>query len=133
MPEAFVWPEASISLWTGAAVPVTSALVAYAQNINANFARGWDNHVTLGGVYYDHKTGQIAQINIGAVYTYGMGLLRMIESATALHMKLYHSSVNGSAGVVLYSGRVDSNGIAGSDSQVFSVSIAYHSNVWSAF
>lgn len=133
MAEGFAWPEGSISLWTGSHLPSTSALIAYAQDINASFMRGWDNHVTMAGVYYDHQTGQVANVNIGAIYTYGMKLIGLIESATAVHMKLSHSSVNGMAGYYLYSGRVDNNSIAGSEGQVMTVRMAYHANVWSAF
>lgn len=131
--EAFSWNEAQIALFTGNAAPVTSAVFAYAESLNGTFADGWENRVKLGGRYDNHLTGQRADVTIAAMFTYSMQIQRMVAARTAIHMKLYHSSVNGSAGYILYSGRVDSLALAGGDGQVFKYTLQYHANSWSAF
>lgn len=133
MPEAFSWNEGQAVIWTGNAVPISSAIVAYAKSVNGNHQWGWDNRVAANGQYRDHLTGQRADVSVGAFYTYDTRILRMIESATAMHLKLYHSSVNGSAGYLYYSGRFDSLNLVGGDGQVFEFTLQYHANSWSAF
>ena len=131
MPEAYAWPEGSVSIYTGAGA--TSAVVAYAQNSNLALTRGWMNQVTLGGAYSDHLTGQRADVSLGAVYTFDKTLQKLHESATAVHMKLMHSSINGSAGFILYSGRIDSFQYAGTEENPYTYTLAAHFNAWSAF
>lgn len=131
--EAYSWPEGSVSFWSGNAAPIASALLAYAENLNFSPARGYDNRAAAGGLYRDHITGRYATLNIGAMYTKDNTIVKMFESETAIHCKLMHSSVNGTAGWILYSGRIDSLPLAGSEGQVFKYTVNYHANAWSAF
>jgi hypothetical protein len=57
----------------------------------------------------------------------------MAESATAIHFKFIHSGVNGTAGMFLYSGRVDNLSIQGAEGQIYTYSMRAHFNNWSAF
>lgn len=131
MPEAYTWPEGQIAFHTGSAT--ASAVVAFAQNMQAMMIRGWSNDPSLAGVYRDHLTGQRADVVLGAVYTHDATLLRMEASATAMHMKLLHSGIHGSAGFQFYSGRIDAISIIGSEGQPYVYQVSYHANVWSAF
>ena len=133
MSESYSWPEGVIALYSGHASPVTSAILAYVRNVNANLVRGWVNRETMAGGYYDVFTGQRADMTIGELYSYGASALRMIESATALHIKLNHTSIVGSAGLFFYSGRVDSMALQGAEDGIFEWTLTYHANAWSAF
>ena len=133
MAEVWAWPEASVYLYTGTAT--ASALVAYAQNTRVSLVRGWDNYRTLTGLYQDALTGLRADVQIGALYTLdNTALTRFFESATAVHIhfRLANTPV-GSAGHFLYSGRLDSLEIAGSDGELFRYAVNYHANAWSAY
>jgi hypothetical protein len=130
--EAIVWPEGAIYLYTGTAT--TSALIAYASDVNATLARGWNNYSTLDDVYHDVLTGRRADLTIGNLYTVGNSALRAFEAAhTAVHIHLYQSGVWGSAGYHLYSGRIDRVTLVGREGDVFRHQIAYHANEWSAY
>lgn len=131
MPEAINWPESTAYLWTGTAT--ASALVSFCENINLTRVRGWDNRVAADGTYRDHLTGQYATLTIAALYTVDYTLEKLFESATAVHVHLKHNNLNGSAGFLLYSGRIDQVGIAGQNAQVFKWTMSYHANQWSGY
>jgi len=131
MTETFAWPEGAIYIWTGTA---GSALVAYAENIQATFARGWENYQTLTGTYGDRFTGQRVDVSIGALHHPDNAALRtLFDAQTAVHLHLRESSILGSAGHFLYSGRIDALSKAGANGGLFTVRLDYHSNVWSAY
>lgn len=131
MAEAFAWPEGAIYLWTGTAT--ASALVGYCQSVQGALARGWDNRPRMDGSYVDHLTGQRADVLIGAAYQRDSTLAAVFDSATAVHLKLLHSSVNGTAGYTLWSGRLDNLTLVGNERTPYVYSLAYHANKWSAF
>jgi hypothetical protein len=131
MSEAFIFPEGEIHLWTGTAT--ASALVAYARATEAVFTRGWRSTPIIDGTYCDQQTGQRANVNIQALYTYDSTIMRLDASATAVHVRLNHSGVNGSAGYVLWSGYIDSLAFAGSEGNPYVYTLAYHANAWSAY
>lgn len=131
MAEAYAWPEGQIAFWTGTAT--ASAVIAYAQNSDLSLAYGWENRRTLSGSYYDLATGQRADLSVGAVYTSDATLYRMVASATAVHERIVqYNVVNGSAGFVLYSGRVDAMRFAGTEAAPYTYQLTYHANAWSA-
>ena len=131
MAETYAWPEGKIYLWTGTA---GSAIVAFAENVQATFTRGWDNYQTLTGTYGDRLTGRRVDLSIGALHHPDNSALRILFNAeTAVHMHLYESSNQGSAGHYLWSGRIDTLSKAGQANGLFSVSLTYHCNVESAY
>jgi hypothetical protein len=95
--------------------------------------RGWDNRARLDGSYSDALTGKRADLTIRAMYTYDSTLLRINESATAVHLHLKHSGALGSAGLYLYSGRIDRIDLQGSEGNPYVFGITYHANRWSAY
>jgi hypothetical protein len=129
--ETFSFPEGTLWLWTATAT--ASAQVMYAQNSRAALTHGWVNMPTMDGSYYDHLTGQRADVSIGALYSPDLTIQRMFNSATAIHMRMNHSSIMGSAGYYFYSGRIDNLELAGSDGSVFKFNMTYHANKWSAY
>lgn len=131
MPEIYVWPEGTVSIYTGTGA--TSAVVAFAQQSQASRSWGWLNSVTVGGIYADHLTGKRVNVSIRALHTYDGTVAKMAESATAIHMKFTHSGVNGSAGVFLYSGRIDALNYAGTEENPYTWDLQAHFNQWSAF
>ncbi len=94
---------------------------------------GWMNRQALDGTYRDHITGQRGEVNIQAYHTQDGLLQKFADAKTAVHMKLMQNNGIGSAGVVLYSGRLDSVQYQGSEGSPFSYSLQYHANVWTAF
>lgn len=132
MAEAYSWAEGQIAFWTGSAQ--ASAVVAYAQNSDLSLAWGWINRQSLAGTYTDLFSGQRADLTVGAVYTSDSTLDRMAASATAMHVRLSHyNPVNGSAGFILYSGRVDAIRYAGTEQAPYTYQVTFHANAWSAF
>lgn len=131
MPEAYVWPEGQIYIWTGTAT--ASAVVSFAENSNLQVAYGWDNRPNLSGTYRDHLTGKRADLSIAALYTIDGTIQRMADSATAVHIKLIHNTINGSAGFFLYSGRLDNIAYQGDNAAPYKYALQYHANVWSGF
>lgn len=134
MPESFVWREAQIAIWTGSAAPVAaSAVIAYAENMQALMSYGWDEHESIDGVYARHLTGQSVDLSIQALYTYDATIARMVQSATAMHVHLYQSGVNGSAGYQFYSGHVVGFALAGDRSNPHIYTLSYRANCMSAY
>ena len=127
--EAISWMEGQLWVYTGNLA--TSAVVAYAQNTRLNLAKGFTNNETMAGTYYDVYTGQRADLSIGAVWCYDGTIARMFDSGTAVHMKLVNSSIAGTAGYMLYSGRIDSFAPDGTEAAPFKYMLAAHFNVWS--
>lgn len=133
MAESFGWPEGNIYIWTGAAAPSTSALIAHARDTKLSVALGWDNRPAANATYYNHLTGKRADISIGAVYTVDATIAKMHESATAVHMKFLHANAIGSGGYFLYSARIMSLQYVGNEKQPFSYTFNAFANAWSAF
>jgi hypothetical protein len=132
MAEVVSWMESQVYISTGSAT--ASAVVAFAQNTQVNLARGWQNDANAAGTYRDHLTGQRADVTIGVMYTYDGTIQRIEGSATAIHMKLLNTAVGqGSAGVLLWSGRIDTLSIVGSEANPYQYTLACHFNSWSAF
>jgi hypothetical protein len=118
--EVFGWSEGRVYLWTGSAT--ASAVAAYAQNTQANMVHG------------NALTGLRADVSEGLLYTHDATIMKMFHpSATAVHIKLLHSGVNGSAGHFFYSGVIDSLVVAGSEQNPYQYTLNYHANIWSAF
>lgn len=129
--EAWAWGEGQVSIWTGTA---SAVVPAYAQNTRVTVAYGWDNFVDLTGVYHDNATGQRADLTIGALWCMNhSALLTMAHSQTAVHVHLRHSGIMGTAGLYLYSGRIDAYDLNGSEGDLYSINLAYHANAWSAY
>lgn len=133
MPEAYVWPEGQVAIWTGNATPSTSAVLAYAQNMQVMPVRGWYERETIDGVYFRHLTGQSIDFTCSMLYTFDNTIQKIEASATAVHMKIQHNSVNGSAGLFLYSGHIVSLALAGDEANPYAYTLTYRGNIWSAY
>lgn len=129
--EAFAWPEGQCYFWTATAT--ASAVPAYIQNTRLNFTKGFTNRVQGDGSYWDHLTGQRADVSIGALYVTNDTLARWFTSGTALHARFNHSSVNGSAGFIFYSGRIDQISYDGTEASPYRYTVWLHFNAWSAY
>ena len=132
MPEVYSFPEGTLHLWTGAA-NASGNPIAYVQNANAVPTWGWQPEPSISGVYRDHKTGLSISLNAGIAWTFDKTIMKIAESATAVHAKIMNSSVNGSAGYLMYSGRIDSLPYQGAQGGFFQYSLVAHFNIWSAF
>ena len=135
MAEPFSWTEGSIYLWSGSTTASASALVGYATDSTVTLMKGWDTQQTLTGTYLNNKTGQRADMTIGALYmTDNSGITTLFDSETAVHIHIRHSAIVGpSAGVFLWSGRLDTLNFNGTEGQLYQMSVTYHANLWSAY
>ncbi len=132
MPEVYSFPEGTIHVWTGLA-NASGTPIAYCENTQIQPMWGWDNVPSLSGVYRDHLTGLSITMNINAGWTFDKKLAAMAGSATAVHAKFMASSVNGSGGYIMYSGRIDNLSFNGGQAGTFQFALAYHANIFSAF
>ena len=133
MAESFSWMEGNIYLWTGAAAPSTSAVIAHARDTRMTPAYGWDNRPAANRTYRDHLTGARCDVTIQAAYTVDNTIMKIHESATAINMKFLHANGIGSGGYFLYSGRINSLAFAGNDRQLYVYTMNAYFNSWSAF
>lgn len=129
--QAYSWMEGNLIIFTG--MGAASAVVAYAQNNTLNLQYGWVNREQMSGGYYDVLTGQRADLNVGAVMCFDGAIRRLFEAKTAVHMKFINSSVAGTAGYNLYSGRIDSLNFNGTEAAPYTFTLAAHFNVWTGF
>lgn len=132
MPEAYSFPEGTLHIWTGAA-NASGTPIAYVQNTNVIPTWGWQREPSVSGVYRAHKTGVSIQLNAGVVWTHDKTIMKIAESATAIHGKVMNSSINGSAGYLMYSGNIDSLQYQGAQGGFFQYNLAALFNIWSAF
>lgn len=119
-------------VWTGSAT--ASALVMYMQNLQAMGVIGWDDRQTVAGVYSQHETGRV--INFSFQYLYGADatFMRMIQSATAINVKIDHSSpANGSGGLLLRSAVVSNFALMGNENNPFAWAIQGFAHDWSHY
>lgn len=131
MGEAFSWMEGQV--WISTGVPfATSAYFAYAESTRVTRQIGYVNTPGAGGVYTNHSTGQKADVNIGAAYAYPT-IDKYFEAQTAVHMKFVQSTINGSAVLYLYSGRIQSLSVIGARGDVFKYELQAYFNNWSAY
>ncbi len=131
MPESISFSEGSILFWTGTS---TARAVAFVENGSLVLTQGWENRRLGSGQYIDLFTGQRADVQINAAITWDTTIQRIFQSATAVHMNVRHSGLlEPSAGYLLYSGRLDSLSVQGSQGQVVRLGIQYHTNIWSAY
>ncbi len=119
--EQYSWPEGRLMVWTGTSNPYTAT---YVEDTTVNVVRGYANiGPTFGGTYADLLTGWRADVSVGAAFTFDKTLLKVFQSATAVHMEVYHSGINGSAGFKLWSGRVDSFSVAGQEGGLYTLAV----------
>jgi hypothetical protein len=129
--ERYAWPEGKLLVWTGTSKPYTAS---YVESVGVQTVRGWANiGPAFGGLYADVLTGWRVDVTIGAAYTFDKTLQKMFESATAVHLHVYHSSINGSAGIKCWSGRVHDWQAQGQEGGLYTLSLTYHANAWSAY
>lgn len=129
--EAFAWPEGSLYLWTATAT--ASAMPHYAQNTRLNFTKGFVNRAQGDGSYWDHLTGQRVDVSVGALYAPNDTVQRWFHSGAMVHARFDHSGVNGSAGHILWSGRIDQASFDGTEKSPYRYTLMMHFNVWSAY
>lgn len=132
MPESFGFSEGTLFIYTGV-TGASGTPVAYVQNVSPVFTRGWQPNPSVSGTYRDHLTGLACTLNVGIAYTFDKTLQKIFESGTAVHAKFMHSSVNGTGGYIMMSGRIDNLAYNGAQGGTMLYSLAYHANIWSAF
>lgn len=128
----FAGHEGWVYVWTGAANQ-SGSIIQYAESFDVNFQRAWANEPSVSGVYRDHLTNRRADATLGGLYAYGNRLHQLANLETAVHMKIMLLDHTGSAGVLMYSGRIDGFSLNGMLGQNWKHSLQYHANIWSAF
>lgn len=132
MSEVFAWPEGALYIWSGSA-NASGASVAYVNNASIAMQYQWGNEALLDGSYRNHLQGKRGNINVTFAYTMNDAIVTLAEATATVHFKLQHDGVNGSAGFIAYSGKIDSLNVQGSENGTYAVSMAAHCNLWSAY
>jgi hypothetical protein len=131
MAEVFGWPEGRVYYWTGTAT--ASGEPGYFEAASFSLTYGYSNYRTMDSAYHDTLTGQRADVTIGSMWSTN-ALLAIADARTAVHLHFVASgSTNGTAGIYLYSGRIDRLELQGQNNDVYRQSVTYHANVWSAY
>lgn len=127
--EPFPFADGTLHLWTGAATASGSALT-HVQQTHLALVWGWRGDPSLSGVVRDHLTGQRADMAFVGTFNleHAQTVARIAASATAVHLKFTHTSIDGSAGYVAHSARIDSLTF---DNDHYTLSA--HAHTWSAF
>lgn len=128
----FAGHEASVWIWTGSHTQ-SGSIAQYVETFSVNLQTQYANEPAVNGVYYDHLTNRRADASMGGMIAYGNRLMQIQKLETAVHMKVMLQDHTGSAGVLLYSGRIDSLTPNGALGQVWKYGLQYHSNLWSSF
>jgi hypothetical protein len=132
MPEAYGWSEGLLYVYTGATAQ-SGQPMAYVEQTRAGMMVQWSNDPSLSGAYRDHKIGQRVDFSYRALYTFDQRVYRIFDLQTAVHIKMLHNSVNGSAGYFYFSGHLDRLDLDGSMGNPFGYTLAGHANLWSGF
>lgn len=132
MTQAFTFRNGQLHIWTGSHTASGSAL-GYVEGVNLALNWGWQNDPSLSGTYRDHASGLRADLGFSKVHIFDPRLHILANLATAVHAKLTQSHILGSAGIVLYSGRIDQLAFRETPGQADTLSLASHFNIWSAF
>lgn len=133
MSENYAFSEGSLYIWTGAAT-ASGSVIALVQNVSLQPNIQWQSFQNLTGGYYQHNAGQNVNVNAGISYTDETYLLKLFALKTAVHAKIEHSSlVNGTAGYILYSGRLSLFGLDGSQGGVMNRALSYVGHEWTGY
>lgn len=127
MAEVFSWVEGQVYIWTGNST--VSAVNAYIQNTNCVEQYGWNNRRLVTGTYQDVLTGYRADVQIGAMFTPDATIQKFARATALTHMHFRHSSLAGTAGYFLWSGRIDRIEHIGSEATPYVFNVAFHSNI----
>lgn len=131
MSEIFTWMEGQAFLWSGNST--VSALTAYIQNTTLNAQFGWLNRRLVTGTYQDLLTGQRFDLQVGGMYMPDATIQKFALQTALVHVHLRHSSLGGTAGTFLWSGRIDSLQVVGSEANPYVFTLGYHSNLISGY
>jgi hypothetical protein len=121
--ESFAYPETTLYAWTGN----TSALVAYAQNINLTVERTLMRKVwfTATGVSYGKKTlfvqtDKKVSMSIGAMYA-GNSFYKMLASGANISatLNMYASADDIESTITLQSAQMESFSLKGAEGSVW--------------
>lgn len=132
MPEPFSFAEGTLHVWTGAATASGSAL-AYVHSARFAPAWGWQSDLALDGSAYEHLTGQRAALAFTFAHTSERALALLAQTTALLHFKLTHSGLDGSAGYIAWSGRVDRLEVLAAPESWVACTVEAHAPTWSAF
>jgi hypothetical protein len=129
--EVVSWREGRVYVWTGTAT--ASAVLYFHNSINMTFVKGVDSQPRLDGSYCNTVTGQRSDVNTQQYYAGDTTLMRMFDSATAVHLKVTQGSYWGTASAVLWSGFIDSVSLNASENGLYQFSMVYHANGWNFY
>lgn len=132
--EAFGWPEGLLYFYTGVTAQSGNP-IAYVENSNGNLQWGWQWDKSLSGTYRPHLIDRTVDASFNARYTFETTttVQRLVNLETAMHIKLLHSSINGTGGLFLFSGRVAGFSVGGNAGDTYMYTISYQAHQWSAF
>lgn len=133
--EAFSFAEGRIWLYASASGTTSGSGIGFARDTTLRFAYGYRNERGLKLNYFDIRTGQRAELSIGALYA-DRTLVALIHASAPVNVR-FVGIVTGvgvkSAEFALYSGAVDSFSLLETEGQVWKATYGMHANSFSAF
>lgn len=129
--EALSFSEGQLHVWTGSHT-ASGAVIAYCKSVGIAVQDNWQADPAVSGNYRYHIVGQRIDVN-ASLYWSDSRIATLMAARTALHFKMTHSSLGGSAGFLGYSGRIVSLGAQGSEGQLIDQNFAAFAHAWSAF
>ena len=132
MAEVFAWPEGELHLWTGSST-ASGNPIAYVNNMTVTLTVRWQSDAAVDGTYRQHSTEKRADFSFGIDYLYGDGLVALFNAQTACHAKFTHKNTLASAGIILYSGRINTLALAGNEAAVFNETLNGFAHLWTGF
>ena len=67
------------------------------------------------------------------MHSFDMTTYRIANAGTAVHIQISASGIHGTAGIVLFSGHIDTYQVMDQRANVMRQTLTYHANVWSAY
>jgi hypothetical protein len=134
MAETFSFYEGELHLWTGSHT-ASGNPVAYVENVNITPNIAWQSDAAVDGTYRAHITDERADYSFSVAWEYGATLPILHAARTAVHMKITHDLGGGlgSAGVILYSGVLNTVGYGGAQRGMMQLPVNGFAHSWSAF
>lgn len=129
--EALSFSEGQLHVWTGSHT-ASGSVIAFCQSVGVSCLDDWKADAAVSGNYRYHLAGTRIDVN-ASLYWSDSRIATLMAARTALHFKVTHSSLGGSAGYIGYSGRITTLRADGQEGQVANQTFAAFAHAWSAF
>lgn len=132
MGEVFTFSEGRLYIWTGSHT-ASGMSVAFVEQVSVNLTTQWGNQRSVGTGRHEWVIDQRADLQIGKAYA-NADLYALLNATGVVHIKVEHENVPaGSAGFILYSGRLDNLSVNGSQGAIMQENLVGHAYQWTGY